>query len=525
MIITYGAFVSKTLDPQFIAYFCKYIELYTLTYNLDECLNLLASNEKSIKRIKKSGNKLMAEMIDGSQVKGDIEILDEGGRSGHNMPPRPESENTSAPRQSPPPEISVDETISSGKGRSVISVEPTWVKVQVNGQTRMFGVKVVPIYIKDDSSLISAILNDAKPKNWVKLVLKVLGRNFMKTLWKMWYNTITAIPFIGRPGPDGGSKTKNHVIYAQSIYRDRMFICLNYTDVANSPLLDNPNAIRKLQGALKWCSMIFIDPVNQMFHFCMTEFNGSCSVIHYRNLVASLGGGLSDAAQEIEQIQSTANSVFRHGGKRVQKIFGEMVAVQKFLDIRQHMNIHMLNESSNNYLSRPAVAKQMYERIKQITKMSNDQTKNKLMDFPTITDNEFDSFARIKCPKINDMTNFTRRVITNSLKWLDPQDKELVIKIIAFKGARSLSLGERNRIPNLVVTIKAFVKKARSEYSKTKDIKLAAFRALVFAFDTTSNFSKLNSQDMESKKDVILDCLYIFLSLTPRIFENIGEDV
>ena len=47
MIITYGAFVSKTLDPQFISYYCKYIELYTLTYNLNDCLDMLVKNKST----------------------------------------------------------------------------------------------------------------------------------------------------------------------------------------------------------------------------------------------------------------------------------------------------------------------------------------------------------------------------------------------------------------------------------------------------------------------------------------------
>ena len=53
MIINYGAFVSPTLDKNYLPLTLKYLELYALTYGLDDILSELSKNTN--KEFVKSG--------------------------------------------------------------------------------------------------------------------------------------------------------------------------------------------------------------------------------------------------------------------------------------------------------------------------------------------------------------------------------------------------------------------------------------------------------------------------------------
>lgn len=527
MIITYGALISKSLEPQLVTYYCKYIEYFILTYQLDEILEVLHKSNSGIRRIKKVGGKILAEM----------EILDEQ-KIGHVPPPQPtvttaspttvpvvrpiggtSSGGSAKPDRPIQPKVDVDQKTGF---QAVLSPEPTWVKINLNGMTRIFGVKVVPIPINDEDSVIEALMDESKKKSWINLMLKVMSRKIVRLMIRFWKGFTSMIPLLGRSAPSGET-TVNDIVYAQSIYRDHLFICLNYATFANSSIFNDANILGHMHKNLNWCSMTFIDQVNQMFYFCMKEFHGSCTSIHYRNLVATMGNEFSKAAEDIEKIQTTASSVFRIHNTKLNKLLGEMYSIEKYMDVKHSVSTSMLNENANTYLSKPHMAAEMYETLNQLKRSSKDQVISKLVRYPTISDSEFMDFARLKCPKLNQSLDFTRQVLTNSLKWLDPNSKEIAIKIIGFKGARALAVGERNRIPNLVVTIKAFAKEAKTQYAKTKDPQLSTFRALIFTMNTTSNMTNLDVVEERNRKEVILDNLFVFLSLIPRVFDDGDE--
>ena len=551
MIITYGAFCSNTLDKNYIPVVLKYLELYILTYRLDDVLSELSknSNKTFVKTGKSKKYKIQAESEninnnvielceDDFKILTDAKFLTEANGSpapgtgnlnkdpGQAKPaiqtaPRGAKPNTKTGKvYSAPPEET--KTKIGDMNRGVVSLEPTWIQVTYNESTFMLGVKVVPIYFKDEEIIVNEILQDLNYKQGVKLLFQQFKRFFVGSFRRLILNSIAGktMQALGweifdKNKPDG-IKIKNKVIYATTSFVRNTFMVLNKNSFSEDM---SEKSYKYLINTLSWCSLIFMDDVNQQASFCMKMNKGRCSVIPYRVLIHStMNKTMGQAYQEIDEVQSAVSSVFRMNQNSITKIFGEMEAAYSLIDIRQHLNETLyLQENAEKYISNPDLAIDMFKKVRFISKMSDlNLIQDKLSNFPTKLPSELNSFINKNSKNFKKLYNFAYKVLKNSIQFeVSDNDLEILSYVIAYRNA---NMRGPNQIPRMRDLLKDFIRQLRKNDSDKLDKKVVLFRTIVDVFNDSTSILKYHDFDDDNERQkIIVNNLYVFLSLVPLI--------
>jgi len=583
MIITYGAYCSDTLDKNYIPIVLKYLELYILTHSLNDVLAELSKNSNK-KFVKAGSGDKQYKIVAESDVSDDnkkeiVELSDfkiinslfaeannlpvprntsSGSKAAKSGQPDPRTGNkprggqpdprtgnkqsttsstagkdntintspstrpiTASPPQNPAPQQSVSTSARVGDiNRGTISIEPTWIQVTYNDSTFMLGIKVIPIYFKDEENVINELVNDLNRSKGIKLIGESLKRSTIA-----WYRKIMGpinkiADWLGweifdKNAPDG-IKIRNKIIYASSSLKNNIFLVLNknniHIDVHNT-------SFKKLFNMLKWCSIIFMDDVNQQVSFCMKSLHGSCSVIPYRVLIHSTQNkGMGQAYQDIDEVQNAVSSVFKLNKSRLSRILGEMNAATSLIDIKSHLieSIY-LRENSEKYLTNPDLAIETFKKIRFISKSSNlDDIQNKLANLPIKTPEELNSYINKNSKNFKKLYTFTKKVIKNSVNFeISENDLEIISYILAY---RSANMRGPNQLPRLRDILKQFIYDLNKNSKLDLDQKVILFRTLVDVFNKSTSVMKYHDfESDEERRDIIIRNLYVFLNLAPLI--------
>ena len=586
MIITYGAFCSQTLDKNYIPIVLKYLELYVLTYSLDDVLSELSKNSnktfvKAGKNTKSYRIKAESEnLIDGEEKEiielqeSDLKIIPflnlteqrAPGSGTGNKPQLPSTDNKphSAPNsgtgtssrpsfntgnagtgnhpssvnptktspKNPRPNTSPTKVYTSPPeepktkvgdiNRAVVSVEPTWLQVTYNDSTFMLGIKVIPIFFKDEETIVNEIMNDLSYSASAKLLFQQFKRTVVGGFRRWIENSIggkiadsLGWEIFDKNQPQG-IKIKNKVIYATTSFGKNLFMVLNKNSFSDD--ISN-KTFKYMYKSLKWCSLIFMDDVNQQVSFCMKIHKGACSVVPYRVLIHStLNKTMGQAYQDIDEVQNAVSSVFKLHPTRITKIFGEMEAAYSLIDIRTHLIEHLyLQENTERYLTNPDLAIEMFKKIRFISKSSNlEDMQSKLQGFPTKTPEQLNAYINKNSKNFKKLYNFAHKVLKNSISFdISDNDLQILAYILAY---RSANMRGPNQLPRLRDILKNFVYSLRKNEKIDLDKKVIIFRTLVDVFNTTTNVLKYHDYDSdEERQDIILRNLYVFLSLAPLL--------
>lgn len=537
MIINYGAFISQTLDKNYLPVILKYLELYVLTYGLDDVLAELSKNTnkhftkagsgKSFKIIAENENISESDIIELDKIEivnGDF-LNEQSGVK--NRPPQPATTQATAPRQPRPITTGTSEgkakkpAVKTDTGvldRNVLSVEPTWIKVTYGDNVFIFGVKVLPVYVKNDNVLIEEMMKDSK-NGFLKLFVKSISRTLTRLGTHIYQSTIGNLPFLGAEPPKG-IKVKKQIVNASSTLRKHLFIIMNKNNI-DPEFLNDAGSLNDMFQYLKWCSMVFVDDVNQQVSFCMKINSGMCNIIPYRVLIYSAGKYTGAAYQEIDEIQNAVSSVFKMKKSKFTKMLGEMRAANKMIGLQQHLTEGFLQENTEKYLSNPNLAIDMYKKIRFIAKNSSfEEIQKKMASYPYMTIKEVDKYIIKNSEYFDKKQKYAKTVLKNSLDndEISDNDLDVISYILAY---RISNMRGRNQMKRLVESLKNFIYKFRSNYRQIPKLKLVLFRTTVDVFD--SNTSILSYHDLDDdteRQEIILKNLYVFLVLIPLLTIN-----
>jgi len=550
MIINYGAFVSPTLDKNYLPLILKYLELYTLTYGLDDILGELSKNtNKTFVKAGSSDRRLRLENENENEIIeiDNFEILDEnlleatdtrnnnknvsnrniagnksqksGSSVSVNTSPsqsRPISGNTSTSSEKKP----LPKTDTGQLDRSIISVEPTWIKVTYGENVFIFGVKVLPVYIKDDTALLKELINDSK-NSIIKILTKGIIRSMKRIGYKIYNKTIGKIPLLGR-NPPQGVKVKNQIIYATSSMKNNVYLVLNKNNIDPS-FLEDTKSLSDMQKYLNWCSMIFVDDVNQQASFCMRVNHGMCNIVPYRVLMQSASKTLTGAYNDIDDIQNAVQSVFKMKKQKMTKLLGEMKIASSLLDVQQYLSEIVLQENTSKYLSNPNLAIDMFKKVRFIAKNSDiDIIRKKMATYPAESVSSIMPFIKKNSKNFDKLYKFTSKVFKNSLEGVTDKDIEIASIILAYRNSNMRGI---NQFTRLRQAIKEYIITFRKNVRQINNPKIALFRTTIDIFNSNTSILKYNDLGNDKERqEIILRNMYVFLSLIPLlILENEGE--
>ena len=165
--------------------------------------------------------------------------------------------------------------------------------------------------------MVALLLNDASLKTLSALTVKY-GRIMIRILTRAWKAIKKTLPGIQTSPVTGNAK--NDIVWANTEYKNNMFICLSQLDLDQYNFQANPNVMNKLKQ-LGWVSMIFADDVNKRATFCMQEFGGVCSIIPYGHIFSSFSRDHSKVYQDLEDAKKSTGPFFRQKGTTRLKIF------------------------------------------------------------------------------------------------------------------------------------------------------------------------------------------------------------
>jgi len=543
MIINYGAFVSQTLDKNYLPITLKYLELYSLTYGMDDILEELSANTNKVFTKKGSGKKfsIIAEsdiLIENDIIEIDtFEILNgeylteqpkfQNDPTSYNPP---ETKNTTTtftspsqpkPIHSPTPTLDkkekAPETDIGILDRGVISIEPTWIKIKYGDNSFIFGVKVLPVYIKNDDVIIKDIISDSK-NGIIKSLSKGLYRSLMRCGSKIQKKTYGNLPLLGALPPEG-IKVKNQIVTASSSIGRNLYLLLNKNNIS-SELLNDAKSMNKMHKMLGWCSMIFADDVNQQAYFCMRVNHGMCSMVPYRVLIYSAGKHTGNAYSEIDEIQNAVSSVFKIKAGRITKILGEMKVADKILGVQQYITESYLQENAQKYLSNPDLAIDMFKKIRFISKMSNiEEIRKKLSNFPFETVDSIMPFIKKNSFDFDKLVKFSETVLKNSISIdIFENDLKIISYILAYRNS---NMRGPNQITRLREILKEFMVYYRKNVKLKIDLKVVLFRTTIDVFNASTSILRYHDlSDDIARQDIIVKNLYVFLSLVPLLIIN-----
>lgn len=320
MVCVYPLLVSSSVSQESLPAICKALEKFILVYDLD---NVIARVNKRVnwgKLIKLGATITLmtttALMFKSSLEKTKREIrnlerdIDKGLKSLKKMK-RLELDKASL----------IDEPIKMITGsehegkmktvdvmqpnQNVLSLEPTWMKVNTSFGTKLIGVKVVPFPIKDEKKFFDIFTNE-RLRSQSFNIIDIIVRKLVKVFWTYWSRTLDIITATPR-GVTGNPITD--VVYSKTIHGENIFTVFSLSDVG-SEVLSDVNKIAKMQKA-GWCSFIICDDVNKKAYFCMKQFKGLCSIVPYKVLYTALGKEQSKVFEDLDDVKRTVSPFFR----------------------------------------------------------------------------------------------------------------------------------------------------------------------------------------------------------------------
>jgi len=550
MIINYGAFVSPTLDKNYLPLILKYLELYTLTYGLDDILGELSKNTNKtfVKagssdrrlRLESESDKEIIEIDSFDILEGKLLEATDTRNTNKNVKNKPVQQQPSSNKSgtnptvktspSPSHPITIDvktsekapppKTDTGQLDRGVISVEPTWIKVTYGENVFIFGVKVLPVYIKDDTILLKELLHDSK-NGIIKILTKGIVRSIKRIGYKIYNKTIGKLPLLGSDPPQG-VKIKNQIIYATSTMKNNVYMVLNKNNISPE-FLEDTKSLANMQKYLSWCSMVFVDDVNQQASFCMRVNHGMCNLVPYRVLMQSAGKTLTGAYNDIDDIQNAVTSVFKMKKQKLTKLLGEMKVASSFLDVQQYLSEIVLQENTKKYLSNPDLAIDMFKKVRFIAKNSDiEAIRKKMATYPIETIESIMPFIKKNSKNFDKLYKFTLKVFENSLEDVTEKDMKIAATILAYRNSNMRGV---NQFTRLRQTIKEFIIMFRKNKKQIDSSKIALFRTTIDVFNSNTSILRYNDlADDKERQIIILRNMYVFLSLIPLlILENEGE--
>lgn len=290
MIYTVPVITSKELDRKSLAVVAKSIEAYCLIYRLDTILKHITRSyglsQGSIKKnlqVPKDKAELFLKNI--TESKNRI-VLEQGIEAEPVRPISPKLGSVESLGIEPtwiiievpiPPDLKVRTGVTGKKGE----------KREVKGSVSvMLGIKAMFFPVTNTRHLTPLLLKDATRRLLVKLIL-IQGRAIQRAVLKLTMKVIRSLPLIKKLVPNIFGDPMKDIIMGLSTFED-IFVAVSKQEVEEKNLFENPKVIRSLQR-LGWPSIIIIDEVDQIVHFCMKEFKGMCSIASFSSLYATIG--------------------------------------------------------------------------------------------------------------------------------------------------------------------------------------------------------------------------------------------
>lgn len=191
-----------------------------------------------------------------------------------------------------------------------LSLEPTYAMVTTTRGTKIIGVKVIPVPVKNSKgkSLADMLVSDLNLSFWSSLLTKH-ERRLIKVAWAL-CRGMRILPFLTKYAnrPITGDPTKD-ILFASTFHKRYVFCLLNFDDIKNSNFFKDAGGIHKLHE-LGWNSIMAADDVNKRIIWCMKQFHGICSVTPYAFIYSSFMKDHAAAYNELEKVRQTASNIF-----------------------------------------------------------------------------------------------------------------------------------------------------------------------------------------------------------------------
>ncbi len=297
MIIIFPALTSSTISSHVLPGICKALEKYLIVYRLDTII------EKA-----KLESKALATAQRAKEVVGKVGGATVGGMGGYkqemvvveqDIPEKEEPEKEEEEKGGGVGKVA----IVTPKIDQSISLEPTWILVQLKTGPVVLGVKVITFPVKSDKRLSELILSD-RIRYGLDKALQEISRGFVRKILRVlrrWWGRDTGATVTGDPTKD--------VILSLSKHGEDVFVIMNFIDIPGSEFFGSAKGIKKL-FSLGWGSFVITDDVNKKAVFCMKEFKGLCSSVTYANIYASLGKEQHQVYKDAEDVKASASPFF-----------------------------------------------------------------------------------------------------------------------------------------------------------------------------------------------------------------------
>jgi len=191
-----------------------------------------------------------------------------------------------------------------------LSLEPTYAMVTTTRGTKILGIKVIPVSVKNSKgkSLGEMLVSDLKLSFWSSLLTKY-ERRLIKAAWAL-CRGMRILPFLTKYAnkPITGDPTKD-ILFASTFHKRYVFCLLNFDDIKSSEFFKNAGGIYKLHE-LGWNSIMAADDVNKRIIWCMKQFHGICSITPYSFIYSSFGKYHASAYTDLEKVRQTASNIF-----------------------------------------------------------------------------------------------------------------------------------------------------------------------------------------------------------------------
>ena len=311
MIIVYPMLTSNNVSANILPAICKSVEKYILVYKMEDIINQVQNKLPDLAHVLlkiASESKIQRESRIVEQGQGmwsdDDQDTNAGLKSGAGQQPQTGQPQTVQGQPKKDDSIKIQ-----SPSKDVLSLEPTWVKIDTPKGSDIIGIKVIPYVVKSDQAFSELLISDRKLYG-INRILTALLRQFVRMFWS--FVRGTTLPIIGRIGMKikVSGDPKKDIIYASTEHgRNNIFACLNFHDVPDEYF----NSAKGVSWLFKlgWGSFIVCDDVDRKAFFCMREFGGLTSVVPYQLLYTSIGKDYAKVYDDLEELKKTSSPFFR----------------------------------------------------------------------------------------------------------------------------------------------------------------------------------------------------------------------
>jgi hypothetical protein len=322
MIIIYPLLVDETISASILPGLCKTLEKYTLIFKLDEVLKLggLPMDSRIISWARDAaadlsiagGAPYMAPYIRDQYEIVKNSILKEY----KNISSVSEAKN-GFERERELPERKISTVIPRNNFTDNISIEPTWCQTQSRRGAAIVGVKVVPYPI--NSKLFIEQIKKDKAMSFKNKLYAKFDRIVTRAMFAI-ERKLNVLNIEREPGLTG--RPMQDIIYATTHYGTNTYLILNYANLSDDSLFRDSGGMSWL-FALGWNSIMVADDVMKRCIFCMKEYKGSCTVVPYAYIYASLGQQAYKVYGDMEDLKKSASPFFSGPKLNASSYFGE----------------------------------------------------------------------------------------------------------------------------------------------------------------------------------------------------------